>query len=51
MNSEVGMDTSKKYLIVKVNDHLKPYKELDDEAYEDLKNEKILEITIKLCKK
>ena len=38
MNSEVGMDTSKKYLIVKVNDHLKPYKELDDEAYEDLKN-------------
>ena len=32
------MDTSKKYLIVKINDQLKPYKELDDDTYEELRN-------------
>ena len=34
----MSMDTSKKYLIVKINDQLKPYKELDDDSYEELRN-------------
>lgn len=34
----MSMDTSKKYLIVKINDQLKPYKELDDDTYEELRN-------------